>query len=107
MAALLIARGAVNCATPPPGVLGADTHPHALLASEPAAPGQVPELSTELWDGSKAHPRKHCKQCSETERGWNCCRSSERAVNDRWEEEDAQDGQHEAQTLQGLLSDGG
>ena len=91
MAALLIALGAVSSATPPPGSPGADTHPHALLASEPAAPGQVPELSTELWDGSKAHPRKNCKQCSETERGWNCCRSSERAVNNRREEEDAQD----------------
>ena len=91
MAALLMALGAVNSATPKPLSPGADTSLYALLASEPGAPGKVPALSKEsssLWGRHPRrgkHPRRQsCKDCSETERGWNCC--------SRLEQEDAQEG---------------
>jgi len=95
--ALLIALGAVNSATPKP------LSPGALLASESGAPGKVPELSmesssvgkpahAELWGGNDpAHPKRRCRACSETERGWNCC--------SKLEQEDAQeDAQEEVST---------
>ena len=50
MAALLVALGAVNSATPKPRKPlspGADTSLYALLASEPGTPGKVPALSKE------------------------------------------------------------
>ena len=80
-----VALGAVHFATPKPLSPRADVNLHVLLASEPGAPDKAPELSmesssvgkparAELWGGKKAaQPNKHCKACSETERGWNCC----------------------------------
>ena len=93
MAALLVALGAVNSATPKPLSPGADTSLYALLASEPGAPGKVPALSkesssvgkpahAELW-GTQPRKGKHvrkqgCKACSDTERGRDCCSRLER-----------------------------